>query len=51
MNLSLEEYYNTMLDCKAVYYRQYFYVATRIHSEINSVKELLPILQKVFCTK
>ncbi|WP_234109207.1 MULTISPECIES: hypothetical protein [Chryseobacterium] len=28
MDLSLEEYYNTMIDCKAVYYWQYFYIAT-----------------------
>ena len=28
MDLNLEEYYNAMLNCKAVYYWQYFYIAT-----------------------
>lgn len=28
MKMSLEEYYNTMIDCKAVYYWQYFYIDT-----------------------
>ncbi|MFP9115641.1 hypothetical protein ACLI1A_17005 [Flavobacterium sp. RHBU_3] len=28
MDMGLEEYYNTMLQCKAVYYWQYFYIDT-----------------------
>ncbi len=28
MNMSLEEYYDTMIACKAVYYWQYFYIDT-----------------------
>ena len=28
LNMTLEEYYNTMLQCKAVYYWQYFYIDT-----------------------
>jgi len=29
MDMSLEEYYNTMIYCKAVYYWQYFYIDTQ----------------------
>lgn len=29
MNMSLEEYYDTMIACKAVYYWQYFYIDTQ----------------------
>ena len=29
MDMSLEEYYNTMIACKAVYYWQYFYIDTQ----------------------
>ncbi|MBB5332608.1 hypothetical protein [Chryseobacterium koreense] len=28
MDMNLETYYNTMIDCKAVYYWQYFYIKT-----------------------
>ncbi len=39
MDLSLEEYYNTMLDCKAVYYWQYFYIATEeIEQKLGNFK-------------
>ena len=39
MDMNLETYYNTMIDCKAVYYWQYFYIETEeIVKKLGSFK-------------
>lgn len=41
MNMSLDEYYDTMITCKAVYYWQYFYIDT--DEIVNKLGDFKPV--------